>query len=155
MKITEAVKASIDKSVLCWLATSSLDGFPNVSPKELFTNFGEEKLIIAHIASPQTIKNIKQNPNVCVSFIDIFVQKGFQLKGKARILTNENEEYAAMQDVLSKMAGEKFPFKQIIEIVIDKVKPILAPSYLLYPETVENEQVESALKTYGVKLTDK
>lgn len=28
---------SIDKSVLCWLATASGEGIPNVSPKEMFT----------------------------------------------------------------------------------------------------------------------
>lgn len=151
MKLTETIKTSIDKSVLCWLATASTNGFPNVSPKELFTYFGDERLIIAHIASPQTMKNINQNPNVCISFVDVFVQKGFQLKGKANILTKKNEDYKAMEKVLFKMATAKFPFKQIIEVKVENAKHIVAPSYLLYPETKEEEQIESALKAYGVK----
>jgi len=151
MKLSKTIKASINNCVLCWLATSSVDDMPNVSPKELFTYFGDDKLIIAHIASPNTIKNIKQNPNVCVSFVDVFVQKGFQLRGKAKILTQKNEPYQAMEKVLFKMAGEKFPFKQIIEITVDSAKPIVAPSYLLYPETKEAEQVKNGLKAYGVE----
>jgi len=152
MKITDAVKTSIEKSVLCWLATSSKDGLPNVSPKELFTYFGDDKIIIVHIASPNTLKNINQNPNVCISFVDVFVQKGFQLKGKATILTKKNIGYEAMEKVLFKMATAKFPFKQIIEIVVESVKAIVAPSYLLYPETKAEDQIENALKAYGVKL---
>lgn len=151
MKLTETIKTSIEKSVLCWLATANVDGFPNVSPKELFTYFGDERLIIAHIASPQTMKNLNQNANVCVSFIDVFVQKGFQLKGKANILTKKNDDYEAMEKVLFKMATAKFPFKQIIEIKVESAKPIVAPSYLLYPETKEKDQIESALKAYGVE----
>ncbi|WP_366100586.1 pyridoxamine 5'-phosphate oxidase family protein [Flavobacterium sp.] len=36
----EVIK-SIEQSVLCWLATSDEDNFPNVSPKEMFTYFEE------------------------------------------------------------------------------------------------------------------
>lgn len=155
MKLTKSIKNSIDKCVLCWLATSSANGMPNVSPKELFTFFNDDSIIIAHIASPNTIKNIKQNPNVCVSFVDVFVQKGFQLKGKATILSNKNESFAAMGKVLFKMATAKFPFKQIIEIKVETAKQIVAPSYLLYPTTTnEEDQIESALKVYGVQKRD-
>lgn len=151
MKLTKTIKTSIEKSVLCWLATVSAEGIPNVSPKELFTYFGDDRIIIAHIASPNTIKNINQNLNVCLSFIDIFVQKGFQLKGKATILTKKNNDYEAMEKILFKMATAKFPFKQIIEIVVESSKPIVAPSYLLYSETKQEDQIKSALKAYGVE----
>ena len=80
MKITTEIKKSMDSSVLCWLATVSSEGTPNVSPKEVFTYFKDE-IIIANIASPQTLKNIKENALVCISFIDILIQKGFKLKG--------------------------------------------------------------------------
>jgi len=151
MKLTESIKSSINKSVLCWLATASADGTPNVSPKELFTYFDDKRIIIAHIASPNSIKNIQQNPKVCVSFIDVFVQKGFQVKGNATILTKNDKDFEAMSEILFKMAGDKFPFKQIIEIVVESTKPIVAPSYLLYPETKEANQIKSALKAYGVE----
>jgi len=62
--LTSEIKEYIDKSVLCWLATSSTDNVPNVSPKEIFNYFGENVIIIANIASPQSLKNIKQNKKV-------------------------------------------------------------------------------------------
>ena len=47
-----------DKSVLCWLSTASAEGIPNVSPKELFVFDENNMLLIANIASPQSIRNI-------------------------------------------------------------------------------------------------
>jgi len=132
MELTQEIKKSIDNSVLCWLATVSPDNVPNVSPKEVFNYYGTDKIIIANIASPQSVKNINQCENVCLSFIDIWVQKEFQVKGK----------------VLSKMTAENYPIDSITEITLKKVKPIIAPKYILYPETREQEQIESAKNTY-------
>ena len=144
--MTESIKDWLDRSVLCWLATSS-DNQPNVSPKEAFTYWGST-IIIANIASPQTLKNIHQNNKVCVSFIDILVQKGFQIKGIAAIVKKGDADYAAMEAVLLKITGDKFPFSSITQITIEKVKPIIAPSYILYPEITEAQQLEQARKTY-------
>ena len=149
MALTTQIKEYIERSVLCWLATTSNDGIPNVSPKEINTYYGKEKIIVANIASPQTVKNIKQNENVCVSFVDILVQKGFQIKGKAKIVEKTDAEFPEMEKVLTKMTEGKFPFATITSIAIKTVKPIIAPKYILYPQTTEKEQVESAKKMYG------
>ena len=150
MELTEEIKKHIDKSVLCWLATSSKENIPNVSPKEVFTHHGTNNIIIANIASPQTVKNIKQNKNVCISFIDILIQKGFQIKGNAKIIGKTDSEFSQMEKVLTTLTHGKFPFPTITKIEIQQVKPIIAPKYLLYPETTEKEQVESAKKAYGL-----
>jgi len=151
MILTISIKESIDTSVLCWLATSSAERVPNVSPKEIFTHYGEDQIIIANIASPQTIKNIKQNSQICISFIDILVQKGYQLKGTASIRDQSHHRYQGMEAKLLEMTGGQFPFASIIVIDVDQVKPIIAPRYLLYPETKESDQIESAKKAYGLK----
>ncbi|TBN03205.1 pyridoxamine 5'-phosphate oxidase family protein [Hyunsoonleella flava] len=143
------IKKYIHQSVLCWLATASKENIPNVSPKEVFTYYGDY-IIIANIASPQTIKNIKENQNVCLSFIDVLVQKGYQLKGKASLITKENEAYFAMEKELLEITEGKFPFSSITKIEVTSSKPIIAPKYILYPETTEEEQIESAKKAYGI-----
>lgn len=119
---------------MCWLATSSKDNIPNVSPKEVFSYFENKVIIIANIASPQTIKNIKENPNVSISFIDVLVQKGLQIKGLATIVKKESEQYKAMEIELLKITQGKFPFSSITKINIETIKPIIAPKYILYPE---------------------
>jgi predicted pyridoxine 5'-phosphate oxidase superfamily flavin-nucleotide-binding protein len=150
MNLTPEIKQYIDQSVLCWLATSAADHQPNVSPKEIFTWFGEDSLIIANIASPQTVRNIRQQPNVCISFIDILVQKGYQLKGVASIVEKGHSDFAAMEQKLLLMTGGLFPFSTITQIKIEQAKAIIAPRYLLYPDTTEAQQIESARRTYGL-----
>ncbi len=149
--LTTEVKKYADKSVLCWLATVSDDGIPNVSPKEIFVTEGDKHILIANIASPKSVKNIKSNPNVCVSFIDIFVQKGYKIKGIAKLIRKTESAYGQRVKVLKVLAGDAFPIHSIIEIEVEDVQPIIAPSYRLYPETTEQMQIESAMLIYGVQ----
>ena len=151
MIFTKEILEYIDRSVLCWLATSSKDNIPNVSPKEIFASYKEDHIIIANIASPKTVKNIKENPNVCVSFIDVLIQKGYQLKGRATILKKDDEDFEKAFEVLNKITEGLFPFSTITKIKIDSSKPILAPRYVFYKETTEEEQIISARNRYDIK----
>ena len=90
------------------------------------------------------------NEKVCVSFIDVLVQKGFQVKGKAKIIKKTDAEFVEMEQVLLKMTSGNFPFRTITEILVEQVKPIIAPRYLLYPETTEQQQILNAKKAYGL-----
>ena len=73
---------------------------------------------MANIASLRTIKNIKENPNVCVSFIDVFVQKGYQLKGSAEIIKKGSPDYEVMEKSLVRLTKGEFPFSTITNILI-------------------------------------
>ena len=149
--LTEEIKKYIDRSILCWLATASKEGIPNVSPKEAFTFYGDTKLLIANIASPQSVRNIQENAQVCVSFIDIFIQKGYQLKGKGRIIKKPEPDFGELVAPLVKLIGDRFPILSLTEVTISSVKPIIAPSYFLYPDTKEEEQTSIAMRSYNVQ----
>ena len=146
------ILASAQKSVLCWLATADAQGQPNVSPKEIFTFHGAEYLLIANIASPTSVRNIAANPRVCVSFVDVFVQKGFKVSGTARNFRKRDMDYQKWAAPLTAMAGPRFAIHSVIVIHVTKCEPILAPSYQLYPhETTEQSQAASAMRAYGVQ----
>lgn len=138
-------------SVLCWLATVNNDGMPNVSPKEIWHLETDHSLLIANIASPQSVANILEQPQVCVSFIDIFSQKGYQLKGKASILTPEMAGYGEKLEPLYALAGDAYPIRSIIAVEVKQHKDILAPSYFLFPERSEAERRADAMHSYGVQ----
>lgn len=148
--LTENVCDLVRDSVLCWLATVDSSGCPNVSPKEMFVSFEENKLLIANIASPQSVKNINSNPNVCVSFVHIFKQKGFKLTGKAQIIEESSARYDQLREELYSLGGRHFEIMSVIEVTINKVNPIIAPSYWLFPETTESALEEQAMQAYGV-----
>lgn len=147
--LTTEIRKYLDQSVLCWLATSSLDQIPNVSPKEIFVPYQDAYILIANIASPQTVNNIQQNPNVCVSFVDVFVQKGYQIKGTAKIIQQTDIEFQDLEPLLSVLTKGLFPFQSITKIKINSTKKILAPRYLLYPDTKESDQIKSAQQSYN------
>ena len=151
---TKDVKRYIEHSVLCWLATSNKKAYPNVSPKEIFLRYGNTKILIANIASPKTIRNIKENPQVCISFINVFVQKGYKIQGQAKIIKKSNTDFIEKELLLKKIAGKKFTIQSIIEITTVAIEPIIAPSYRFYSETKEQDKIKEAMKSYNVQPLD-
>lgn len=150
LPLSKEVVESIEESVLCWLATSNEGGQPNVSPKEVFTTWDSNHMLIADIASPGSVANILCNPRVCVSFIHIFKQKGFKLYGIGNLLHPQQKESHEKLLKLERIAGPHFPINHIIEVKITEVQPILAPSYFLFPDESENDKIAAAHRTYGV-----
>lgn len=155
MTLTDEIRQSIAESVLCWLATVDAERNPNVSPKEVFAAHDADHLLIANIASPNSVRNIEINPAVCVSFVHVFKQKGFKLKGVASILQPNDPAYVERHRPLNLIAGDRFPIQSIIQVRVNSVHRILAPSYRLYPETTETGQIAGAMNTYGVRPGEK
>lgn len=150
--LTPDVIALAERSVLCWLATVDEQGQPNVSPKEIFCLLPPASLTIANIASPTSVRNIQRSKKVCVSFVDVFVQKGYKVIGSARVVLPGDADYASRAQPLQTLVGMRFRIHSVIEVDVTAVEPIVAPSYRIYPaETTEEQQVLAAMRTYGVR----
>ena len=141
----------IDRCVLCWLATSDPLGHPNVSPKEIFCLGSIDQLLIADIASPGSVSNIEAQPNVCISMVDIFDQRGVKLTSKAKLIHCDEPSFAAIAKPLMAMAGPRFPIKNVIRVTLENKEPIIAPSYYLRRDQSNLEKRNAAYKAYGVR----
>ena len=150
LMLTETIKTDLKQSVLCWLATVDAVGQPNVSPKEIFCLDGSDALVIANIASPVSARNIMANASVCVSFVDIFRQRGFKLQGQARLILPHDPEFAIKGHELINKAGPDFIIQSLFYIRITNVRRILAPSYSIFPDRTVEEHMANSYKTYGV-----
>ncbi|PKR88305.1 flavin-nucleotide-binding protein [Pleomorphomonas diazotrophica] len=148
--LNEAIRTDIANSVLCWLATVDVDGTPNVSPKEIFAAHGEDRIVVADIASPQSVKNLRANPRACVSFVDVFRQRGFKIVGTASIIAPEEAAFAVVGADLLEMAGADYPIRHVISIKVERVSRIWAPSYRLFPDRTEEERMRAVYANYGV-----
>lgn len=151
MKINKAFETDRANTVLCWLATASPEGAPNVSPKEIFSLYDDETIVVADIMSPNTTRNIQANPKVCLSFVDVFRQKGFKVEGSATIIARGDAEFEKFGKELLDMAGSTFHIRNVIRIHIERISRILAPSYTIFPDRSEEEIMQSAYTTYGVQ----
>ena len=154
--LKDAVREAASRSVLCWLATVDAEGQPNVSPKEIWTITDDAHVVVANIASPLSARNIAHQPKVCLSFVDVFVQKGFKLVGTARAVRAADPEFSEWAAPLLSMVGQRFVIHSVLVIRVTSVAPIVAPSYRFYPdETTEASQVASGMRTYNVQASEK
>ena len=149
--LDDAIRDCANRSVLCWLATVDENGHPNVSPKEIFTIHDSQTLLIAEIASPLSARNVAYQSHVCVSFIDIFRQKGFKLSGTAQLLLPDHPEFLSKSVELVRIAGPHFKIRGVFDIAVTRVHRIIAPSYTIFPDQTEEQSVEGAYRTYGVQ----
>ena len=154
--LIEPICGTARRSVLCWLATVDAEGQPNVSPKEVWTIADDQHVVVAHIASPISARNIAQHPQVCLSFVDVFVQKGFKLIGTAREVRATDAEFPDWAAPLLAMAGQRFTIQSVLLVHVKSVAAIVAPSYRFYPDdTTEASQVASAMRAYNVQAVEK
>ena len=149
--LTDAMRQAARSSVLCWLATVDAQGQPNVSPKEVWAIIDDRHVVVANIASPVSVRNIAQAPKVCLSFVDVLVEKGFKLTGTAREVLPADPEYLAWASPLLAITGDRIPVRSVLLITVQSVFAIVAPSYWLFPDTTtESSQIEAARRVYGL-----
>lgn len=146
MTLSSTVIAEAEAAVLCWRATVGPDGAPSVSPKEIFAPLGNSRLVIADVASTGSVANVRAHPSVCVSFIDIFRQKGFKLRGRADIVSPDDARFAGESAPLRPIAGEAFPIRNIISVAVERIERIWAPSYAVFPERTDQERMAPIMR---------
>ena len=101
--------------------------------------------------SPQrgSVRNLQKNSAACLSFVDVFRQKGYKLTGKARIAARDDPEFERLSAPLTAIAGNRFKVRHVIALTVERIAPILAPSYALYHAT-EEDMIEDSYRTYSV-----
>ena len=137
-----------DRVVLCWLATADLSGVPNVSPKEAFVLRPPATALIADIASPKTVRNITTNPAVCLALVDVFDQRGYQLHGHAGLVKPADAKFTIYVALIEDRIGPGYPIRQVVDVTVDRVEKIIAPSYWLDPELPPRERRQRTTQRY-------
>ena len=85
MRLTEDMQRVVLEQRLGYVATVCPDGTPNLSPKGTVTVWDDAHLFFAHIRSPQTIANLRQNPSIEVNVVDVMGRRGYRFKGTTTI----------------------------------------------------------------------
>jgi predicted pyridoxine 5'-phosphate oxidase superfamily flavin-nucleotide-binding protein len=150
MELTAEQRSSLETSVLCWIATADGDGRPNVSPKEVFT-CDRDRILIAHIASPKTVRNIEINPHVMVSVVDVFNQEGWQFSGDASLVWNDSPDFGESVTPLEVITQGQYPIKAVMVVAVSEAQRIVAPSSWLFPDQPQGVVRQQVLSRYGVR----
>ena len=125
--ITHKIRKLLSEQKLGFVATVSPDGTPNLSPKGTIIVWDEHTLAFADIRSPQTMRNLRNNPSIEINVVDPFSRKGFRFNGVAEIISN-GEKYDKIFSHYQK-SGVKSPIKSIVLVDVKDVSEVLSPLY--------------------------
>ena len=132
---------------LGFVATVSVDGTPNLSPKGTIIAWNKDTLAFANIRSPQTMKNLKNNNSIEINIIDPFYRKGYRFKGIAEIITSGSKYNKIISHY--KISGVKNPIKSIVLVKVKQMNEVVSPLYDLgYTE----DEIKSKWKKYYLSL---
>ena len=111
------------------VATVQADGAPAVSPKATFLVIDDRTIAFANIRSEGTVENLRHDPRVEVTFVDIFKRLGCRVRGRARYdaLHEVKPEHAAPFE--AKWSDLYELMKGIITIDIVEAQNLSSPSY--------------------------
>ena len=98
-------------------ATASKDGKPNVSVKGSFRVLDDEHVVFADIASPRTIANLRENPQLSAIVFDPSTRKGCRIWGRVEIL----DSGALFDSMAKEFAARKMKVKHLVKVTVEEV----------------------------------
>lgn len=117
VKLSEEAKKLITEIHPGLIATTGNDGKPNISPKGSFRVLDDEHVIFSDVASPRTISNLRENPQLSAIVFDPATRKGCRIWGKAEIL----ESGDLFDTVSAEFAERKMELKHLVKIAVEEV----------------------------------
>ena len=103
-----------------WVATSSPDGTPNVTPKGTLRLLDDQHVMFADLFSLKTRQNLEKNPKVAVTVIDTASAKGYQLKGTAELISS-GPLFDQFDKELNQAMLSLPPPKYVVKIAVESV----------------------------------
>jgi hypothetical protein len=119
-KINPEMKKVIEEQRLCYIATASSDGRPNVSPKGSIVYIDGKTLAFAAVRSEKTLRNLDENSAIAAAVLDVTQRQGYQFKGRATKVS-EGEIYRQVLDPLKKRLPNLPPVQAVIVINVEEV----------------------------------
>lgn len=152
--LTEEMKRMVSELRLCYVATVTAEGKPNLSPKGSLKVLDDDHLAFADIMSPVTMRNLRANPHVEVNLVDPFLRRGYRFKGCCEI-HSEGEVFDSVANELWQREGRQYPVNAVVRITVEQALPVRSPAFV-FNKGVKDEDVRKIwLERYGVKPVEK
>jgi uncharacterized protein len=148
--ITEDMARMIAELRLCYVATVTPEGKPNLSPKGSLRVVDGDHLAFADIMSPQTMRNLQSNPYIEVNIVHPFLRRGYRFKGRCAIET-EGETFDLVANELWQREGRQYPVNAVVKIHVETALPVRSPAYVFNKGVKEEDVRRIWLERYGVQ----
>ncbi len=108
---------------LCFVATATSDGVPNVSPKGSIMAIDDDHLAFADIMSPGTRSNLEQNKNVAVFVCLPEKFQGFQFKGTVE-LSKDGPVYDQLNAAIKEKGLKLPPIQNAVKVKVEEIRKL-------------------------------
>ena len=129
MLLTPDMRAVIEVSQLCFAATVSPDGRPNLSPKGTIRVWDDEHLFFLDIASPQTRANLERSPWLELNVVDQLSRRGYRFACAATLHQPGSTVY---DEGVRRVYGDATPSSgpsAVVLLTVERAAPVLSPAY--------------------------
>ncbi len=149
-RLTEDMKRLVSELRLCYVATVTPEGKPNLSPKGSLKVLDDEHLAFADIMSPATMRNLKVNPSIEVNLVDPFLRRGYRFKGSCEI-HSEGTVFDQVANELWSREGRQYPVNAVVRITVEQALAVKSPAYVFNKGVKEEDVRRIWLERYGVQ----
>jgi hypothetical protein len=123
------MRAVIQSAHLCFAATVTADGRPNVSPKGTIRVWDDTRLFFLDIASPGTRANLAHSPWLELNVVDQISRRGYRFLGRAALHFPPTTIYAEGVRRVYDQTLPADPPAAVVLLTIDRAAPLLSPAY--------------------------
>jgi predicted pyridoxine 5'-phosphate oxidase superfamily flavin-nucleotide-binding protein len=117
-KLTEEARRAIGEIHPALVATASKTGRPNVSAKGSLRVLDDDHVVFADVASPRTVANIKENPQVAIICLDVVTRRGCRMWGQAEVITAGE----LFDSTAKEFAGRNMAVKHVVKVAVEEVE---------------------------------
>lgn len=127
--ITSDMRAVIQSAHLCFAATVTPDGNPNLSPKGTIRVWDDDHIFFLDIASPGTRANLASNPCIEINVVEQLSRRGYRFFGRAKLHRDDDVFREATKRIFGE-EGAKYPVEAVVLIKVERAEEVVSPGYL-------------------------
>lgn len=129
-RLTGDMRAVIEAAHLCFAATVSPDGKPNLSPKGTVRVWDDTHIFFLDIASPGTRRNLEHRPWMELNVVEQLSRRGYRFSGRATLHVRDAVFERATAIVFAE-GGVSYPVQSVVLLEVERATPLVSPGYRL------------------------
>jgi len=127
--LTPDMRAVIEAAHLCFAATVTAEGRPNLSPKGTIGVWDDTHLFFLDIASPGTRANLTHSPWMELNVVEQLSRRGYRFFGKTEVHQEGSAVYAEAIGRVYGLTPPTYPATSVILLAVERAAPLLSPAY--------------------------
>ena len=127
--LTPDMQAVIEATHLCFAATVTPEGRPNLSPKGTIRVWDDARLFFLDIASPGTRANLAHAPWLELNVVEQLSRRGYRFAGPAALHLAGSPEFAEGVRRVYGDAPPADPAVAVVLLAVERAAPLLSPAY--------------------------